>query len=296
MESPAEPENQTRLAENMKDIPEEGAVLNPDEPVPNTMDEHGSSSWMPQQWVDTLHQPEQIPPGLEALAETLTRSPPLFDQVGALLGLKQEVGLQGRSFQGLSHRVEKVLDTYGTLQPKLEASQRALAATLKERWETASTALAQGLREMLDTAAAQQVDPNQWREALEEERIEGRVEALLETLEVRDRLWMTLSEARVRVTGLRGVRGWLTDRGMHQAVVEGLVLTLARFDELLARNGIREVDAAQDMFDPHTMHAIDIEERTDLPDGHVLEIIRPGYLKGTRLLRSAEVRVSRHPA
>lgn len=77
------------------------------------------------------------------------------------------------------------------------------------------------------------------------------------------------------------------------AWLQGLELVQERFLRLLADEAIRPIPALGQPFDPHLHVAIDTVAASDQPSGVVLEVLRLGYTQGRRVLRYAEVIVSR---
>lgn len=73
---------------------------------------------------------------------------------------------------------------------------------------------------------------------------------------------------------------------------EGVALTADAFRQTLDRLGVKEIQAEGAHFDPHAHEAL-AEEASDVPDGTILEVFRPGYRLGDRLLRPALVKVAR---
>jgi molecular chaperone GrpE len=61
--------------------------------------------------------------------------------------------------------------------------------------------------------------------------------------------------------------------------------------DVLARRGVRPVPEA-DRFDPAFHEAVAADRESGLPAGTVVEVVRPGYLIGQRLLRTALVVVA----
>ncbi len=74
---------------------------------------------------------------------------------------------------------------------------------------------------------------------------------------------------------------------------QGLELLLVRTRRLMAQAGLRRIDAVHEPFDAERMRAVDVVEDADVPEGHVAEQYRPGYLLNGTVLRPAEVKVSR---
>jgi molecular chaperone GrpE (heat shock protein) len=81
-------------------------------------------------------------------------------------------------------------------------------------------------------------------------------------------------------------------------IVQGHVLSL--LDTLgvdvvgKSESGASPVEA-NGTFDPQTMVAVEAEENPNYPDHTVLEVLAPGYILGDKLLRPAQVKVSRQP-
>jgi molecular chaperone GrpE len=77
----------------------------------------------------------------------------------------------------------------------------------------------------------------------------------------------------------------------------GLTAVLSQMEAILARNGIRRMDAAGTRFDPEQHEAIAMQPVEDGPDYAVLEVARSGYsLPDGEVLRPAQVVVARRPA
>lgn len=86
---------------------------------------------------------------------------------------------------------------------------------------------------------------------------------------------------------LAGAATALADAG------QGLELLLVRTRRLMAQAGVRRIDVLGEPFDAERMRAVDVVEDAEVPEGHVAEQYRPGYLLHGTVLRPAEVRVAR---
>jgi molecular chaperone GrpE len=62
--------------------------------------------------------------------------------------------------------------------------------------------------------------------------------------------------------------------------------------DLLARRGVRPLEALGADFDPHLHQAVSSEPAEGRRDGEVVEVLRKGYLLNERLLRPAMVKVA----
>ena len=68
-----------------------------------------------------------------------------------------------------------------------------------------------------------------------------------------------------------------------------------QLDDFLSGQGVEEVAAEGKMFDPAVHEAVSQEDCEASPEGSVLRVIRRGFQMGERLLRPANVVVSRTP-
>lgn len=74
---------------------------------------------------------------------------------------------------------------------------------------------------------------------------------------------------------------------------EGVKMIFRQLEEVLRKQGLEEIEAEGLTFNPHLHEAVQVEATDRCPEDTVLEVIRKGYLFRGRLLRPAEVRVSR---
>ncbi len=73
----------------------------------------------------------------------------------------------------------------------------------------------------------------------------------------------------------------------------GLELIYRRLLDLLARRGVKPIEALGTDFDPHVHQAVAYEPSPGHRDGEVIEELSRGYRLGDRLLRPAAVKVAR---
>jgi molecular chaperone GrpE len=83
------------------------------------------------------------------------------------------------------------------------------------------------------------------------------------------------------------------DRALAMQPSDGLRSVLDQMEGILARQGVERVGAAGDRFDPELHEAISVRQSDEVPDGTVLDVARSGYRHGERVLRPAQVVVSR---
>jgi len=80
-----------------------------------------------------------------------------------------------------------------------------------------------------------------------------------------------------------------------KALVGGVEMVLAQLKSALSNHGLTEIDPAGQKFDPHQHEAISHLPSSELPEEHVLTVVRRGYSLNGRLLRPAAVVVSSGP-
>jgi len=83
------------------------------------------------------------------------------------------------------------------------------------------------------------------------------------------------------------------DRALSMQPSDGLRSVLEQMEAILARQGVERVGAAGDRFDPELHEAISVRESDEVPARTVLDVARSGYRRGERVLRPAQVVVSR---
>jgi molecular chaperone GrpE len=79
-------------------------------------------------------------------------------------------------------------------------------------------------------------------------------------------------------------------------VTAGFQMVADQIRTLLERNGLEEVNPAGEAFDPHKHESLTHQPHDEIPEGHVVQVIRKGYTLNGRLLRPAAVLVSSGPA
>jgi molecular chaperone GrpE len=76
-------------------------------------------------------------------------------------------------------------------------------------------------------------------------------------------------------------------------LAQGLRAVLDQMESILARQGVQRIGQAGERFDPERHEAIDVRVSSDMPDRTVIEVVRSGWALGDRVLRPAQVVVSR---
>ena len=76
-------------------------------------------------------------------------------------------------------------------------------------------------------------------------------------------------------------------------LVQGIEMTLGLFTQVLEKNNLTQVGSIGDEFDPGIHEALAQEERDDMQEGSVCQVLQKGYVLNDRLVRPAKVMVSK---
>jgi molecular chaperone GrpE len=111
-----------------------------------------------------------------------------------------------------------------------------------------------------------------------------------------DRLVQEKRDALIRdwldvVDGVERALRMHPDSGAH----EGLRAVFDHMESVLARQGVARVGEVGERFDPHRHEAVEVRETGEVPDRTVVEVLRSGFAVGDRVVRPAQVVVSRAP-
>jgi molecular chaperone GrpE len=85
------------------------------------------------------------------------------------------------------------------------------------------------------------------------------------------------------------------DEALQTSEDEGLRALHDQMRGILERHRVVRVGERGDPFDPEIHEAVAVTETEEAPDGTVVEVARPGYRSGDRVLRPAQVVVARAP-
>lgn len=88
----------------------------------------------------------------------------------------------------------------------------------------------------------------------------------------------------------------LAQSGYHEALssfLKGVEMILAHLYELLKKYGVKPIEAAGKLFDPHFHEAIMQVENKELPEHTIVEELQKGYLLYERVIRTAKVKVTK---
>ncbi|MCL2493343.1 MAG: nucleotide exchange factor GrpE [Clostridiales bacterium] len=73
---------------------------------------------------------------------------------------------------------------------------------------------------------------------------------------------------------------------------EGMGMVRAQLMDVLAKNGVKEIEALGQPFDPNLHHAVIMEPSSEYDCGKVSEVLQKGYALGEKVIRTAMVKVA----
>ena len=107
----------------------------------------------------------------------------------------------------------------------------------------------------------------------------------------RDMLAATDSLSRALIVVPAEVRA--AAEGTLKSLIEGIELTEREMQRLLAKHGVKPIEAEGQKFDPHKHQAMFEVPDATKPEGTVVQVMQAGYAIGDRVLRPAMVGVSK---
>ena len=84
-----------------------------------------------------------------------------------------------------------------------------------------------------------------------------------------------------------------TADGTLKSLIEGIELADREMQRLLAKHGVKPIEAAGQKFDPHKHQAMFEVPNADVPEGTVVQVVQEGFAIGDRVLRPAMVGVAK---
>ncbi len=77
------------------------------------------------------------------------------------------------------------------------------------------------------------------------------------------------------------------------SILQGMSMVHKQLQDFLKNNGLEEVQAEGEAFDPNKHDAVSQEFSAEIPEGHVVRQVRKGYKIKDRLVRASSVIVSK---
>ncbi len=158
---------------------------------------------------------------------------------------------------------EAVIDDLALLRQELEQA-RAQASEYLDGWQRARAELANARKRM--------------ERELAEERANANARLILQILPVLDDFDRAVENLPPELQGL----SW----------VEGILLIQRKLHQILETEGLKEIEAEGQPFDPAYHEAVAQSDDSHYPEGTVTYVARKGYLLGERVLRPALVHVA----
>ncbi len=78
----------------------------------------------------------------------------------------------------------------------------------------------------------------------------------------------------------------------NESFAEGMNLIFKQFKGVLEKNGVEEINALGEQFDPNFHHAVLTENSTEHESGKVTQVLQKGYLLNKKVIRPAMVKVA----
>lgn len=76
----------------------------------------------------------------------------------------------------------------------------------------------------------------------------------------------------------------------------GIEMVADQLTSILGQEGLERFDPTGEPFDPTLHEALTVEENSEVPDGQIIEVLRPGYRFKDHVIRPALVKVAKNPA
>ena len=92
----------------------------------------------------------------------------------------------------------------------------------------------------------------------------------------------------------RSVTAFKAKEGCDANLVKGLEMVYKNMKELMGRYEVKPIEAKGKPFDPNTQEVLMQQETPDFPDGVVMEELEKGYTLGSRVVRTAKVKVAKN--
>ncbi|MDC0200847.1 nucleotide exchange factor GrpE [Verrucomicrobia bacterium] len=176
------------------------------------------------------------------------------------------------------------VDKAENFKEELEDSNEQKSKKEKEAKDPLKEALKQA-EHWKDIAARNQAELDNYRKRMARDKTDAIKFAnsglLCELLPVIDSFQMGLDAAKLEDS--------------ESIITKGMEMVQKQLEEFLSTQGATEISAIGQLFDPNIHEAISQEAKDDIPEGNIITQIRKGYKLHDRLLRAANVIVSKGP-
>ena len=104
---------------------------------------------------------------------------------------------------------------------------------------------------------------------------------------------LTATDSLSRALSMLPAEARETADGSLKSLIEGIDMTEREMQRLLAKHGVRPIEAQGEKFDPHKHQAMFEVPDPSQPEGTVVQVVQPGFSIGDRVLRPAMVGVAK---
>lgn len=168
-----------------------------------------------------------------------------------------------------------------TAEPPIGENETDRVTGLTQRLEAEQ----QKSEEYLDMLRRTQADFINYKRRIGQEQSEGRTATqaaiLAQILPVLDDLGRALQAAPPEL--------------VENPWVQGILLVARRLQTVLEQLGVQQVGKPGEPFNPRLHEAMSTEARPGVPEGNIVQVTRPGYVMGERVIRPAQVIVAGPP-
>lgn len=194
--------------------------------------------------------------------------------VSELTALRSEVRLEARATKSAREKLEQAASVYET---GLERTG--------DRITSASARLESGVATTLEQLSRENDRLRAEAERAREEATNQSIQALFDLHDALTRGLKASEEARRRFPW----RAKLLPRAILGGLVEGYLMGLSRISRLLEELEVAEIPCVGKPFDPTRMRSVEIRSPDDAEPGAVLDVVRAGFERRGKILRTAEV-------
>ncbi len=207
-------------------------------------------------------------------------------EIGKLRGMKGEFSgivkelerikktLDEKKGEELSdEELEEIGDTVNILKEELEAKKRETEEILKGKGEAEKylTELKYLKAEFENYKRRAEKDKREFADYL----LEG---FIMNLLPIMDNLEVAIGHAK--------------ENEYSEGLVKGVEMTVKQFKEVLENEGLEEIKAEGELFDPFRHEVVSQEVNENHPENTVIEVIRKGYVFREKVMRPAGVKIA----
>jgi molecular chaperone GrpE len=227
-------------------------------------------------WLQDAAATGSLPPPLES-----PEPPDLHTLLGQMIALRHEVNLQTKATRG---QQEQNADTLRELSRAIDTLSKPAAPAADSSSDDAQRGVLKILIDIADALNLARREFARGHGALDV-ALQGLVTPSPPASSWLDRL---LGRRMATVPTIEPTR----IAAMLDSLVTGYTMSLQRVERALEQLGVARIECSG-AFDPERMEAVDVVADNTRPPGHIVEVVRPGYLWRGRVFRFAQVSVTR---